>query len=76
MTQTKQITDYDSNEIQMLKLQQAFEKKCDSIQKDTEKLLRAVSPDDKTSHMEILKQHKLKLQKALVELQKKLDELV
>ena len=76
MYQTKQITDYDSNEIKMLKLQQAFEKECDNIQKDTEKLLRAISEEDKSSHVEILKNHKLKLQKALEKLQKKLDELV
>ncbi len=68
--------DLDTNEAQMLKLQAAFERRCDDIQKDTEKLLKAISGDDKKSHMEILKRHKLKLDEALAILQKKLDALV
>jgi hypothetical protein len=72
MAKTKKL---DDTEKKLQKLQAAFEKKCDMIQKHTEELL-AVAPDNnKEKRDEILAKHKAKLQKALEFLKKKLDEI-
>lgn len=72
-TDTDQV--FANHEAQIIKIQKAFEEKCDSIQLETEKLLEMVAIDDKIKRTKILDRHKEKLKKALDTLHRELDNL-
>lgn len=63
------------NELKVQKLQDAFEKECDSIQKKTEHFLKIVPKYDTERRGKILDLHYKKLDRALIILQNNLTAL-